>query len=129
MPSSTSTSFSSVSFPSDLPLIPSQPIWFPFKGAYRDDNGKPVVLDCVREAERRIAGNLFMGMRRPDEVDGEPSKKRKRKSSKEFGTSREFGEIKPEAKPTDGLGSDDGAPVDEDDTSLPICNKILAIVK
>ncbi|KAL2529058.1 putative LRR receptor-like serine/threonine-protein kinase [Forsythia ovata] len=27
-------------------------------GAYRDDNGKPVVLECVREAERRIAGNL-----------------------------------------------------------------------
>ncbi|XP_071706220.1 aspartate aminotransferase, mitochondrial [Rutidosis leptorrhynchoides] len=29
-------------------------------GAYRDDNGKPVVLDCVREAEARIAGNLNM---------------------------------------------------------------------
>ncbi|CAF2096484.1 BnaA05g11710D [Brassica napus] len=29
-------------------------------GAYRDDNGKPVVLDCVREAERRIAGTSFM---------------------------------------------------------------------
>nr|XP_043623756.1 aspartate aminotransferase, mitochondrial [Erigeron canadensis] len=29
-------------------------------GAYRDDNGKPVVLDCVRDAERRIAGNLNM---------------------------------------------------------------------
>ncbi|PNX60817.1 aspartate aminotransferase, partial [Trifolium pratense] len=28
-------------------------------GAYRDDNGKPVVLECVREAERRIAGNQF----------------------------------------------------------------------
>ncbi|GLT26702.1 hypothetical protein SLA2020_017480 [Shorea laevis] len=27
-------------------------------GAYRDDNGKPVVLECVREAERRIAGNM-----------------------------------------------------------------------
>ncbi|KAI3927621.1 hypothetical protein MKX01_026554 [Papaver californicum] len=26
-------------------------------GAYRDDNGKPVVLECVREAERIIAGN------------------------------------------------------------------------
>merc|ERR1712188_23723 len=26
-------------------------------GAYRDDNGNPVVLDCVREAERRIMGN------------------------------------------------------------------------
>lgn len=30
------------------------------KGAYRDDNGKPVVLECVREAERRIAGNMNM---------------------------------------------------------------------
>ncbi|XP_057450909.1 aspartate aminotransferase, mitochondrial [Lotus japonicus] len=29
-------------------------------GAYRDDNGKPVVLECVREAERRIAGSQFM---------------------------------------------------------------------
>jgi aspartate aminotransferase len=29
-------------------------------GAYRDDDGKPVVLDCVREAERRISGNKFM---------------------------------------------------------------------
>ncbi|CAN6272066.1 unnamed protein product [Urochloa humidicola] len=29
-------------------------------GAYRDDNGQPVVLECVREAERRIAGNLNM---------------------------------------------------------------------
>lgn len=29
-------------------------------GAYRDDNGKPVVLECVREAERRIAGRQFM---------------------------------------------------------------------
>ncbi|KAH0448253.1 hypothetical protein IEQ34_022053 [Dendrobium chrysotoxum] len=29
-------------------------------GAYRDDNGKPVVLECVREAEKRIAGNLNM---------------------------------------------------------------------
>ncbi|MFS8027987.1 hypothetical protein Hanom_Chr16g01505181 [Helianthus anomalus] len=29
-------------------------------GAYRDDNGKPVVLECVREAERRVAGNLNM---------------------------------------------------------------------
>lgn len=29
-------------------------------GAYRDDNGKPVVLDCVREAERRIAGSMNM---------------------------------------------------------------------
>ncbi|RVW20246.1 Aspartate aminotransferase, mitochondrial [Vitis vinifera] len=31
-----------------------------FSGAYRDDNGKPVVLECVREAERRIAGKLNM---------------------------------------------------------------------
>ncbi|KAL1325353.1 hypothetical protein HN51_035416 [Arachis hypogaea] len=29
-------------------------------GAYRDDNGKPVVLECVREAEKRIAGSQFM---------------------------------------------------------------------
>jgi len=29
-------------------------------GAYRDDDGKPVVLDCVREAERRILGKKFM---------------------------------------------------------------------
>ncbi|KAL6330012.1 hypothetical protein AAG906_039927 [Vitis piasezkii] len=29
-------------------------------GAYRNDNGKPVVLECVREAERRIAGKLNM---------------------------------------------------------------------
>lgn len=29
-------------------------------GAYRDDNGKPVILECVREAEKRIAGNLNM---------------------------------------------------------------------
>ncbi|CAL0328921.1 unnamed protein product [Lupinus luteus] len=29
-------------------------------GAYRDDNGKPVVLQCVREAEKRIAGSQFM---------------------------------------------------------------------
>mmetsp|Transcript_28693 Transcript_28693/g.39638 ORF Transcript_28693/g.39638 Transcript_28693/m.39638 type:complete len:425 (-) Transcript_28693:154-1428(-) len=29
-------------------------------GAYRDDNGKPVVLDCVREAEKRIMGNCDM---------------------------------------------------------------------
>ncbi|XP_047176989.1 aspartate aminotransferase, mitochondrial [Vigna umbellata] len=29
-------------------------------GAYRDDDGKAVVLECVREAERRIAGNQFM---------------------------------------------------------------------
>lgn len=29
-------------------------------GAYRDDNGKPVVLNCVREAERRVGGSHFM---------------------------------------------------------------------
>lgn len=29
-------------------------------GAYRDDNGKPQVLKCVREAEKRIAGNFNM---------------------------------------------------------------------
>ncbi|KAL6765470.1 aspartate aminotransferase [Haematococcus lacustris] len=29
-------------------------------GAYRDNDGKPVVLQCVREAERRILGNHFM---------------------------------------------------------------------
>lgn len=30
------------------------------QGAYRDDNGKPVVLNVVREAEGRIAGSNFM---------------------------------------------------------------------
>lgn len=30
------------------------------QGAYRDDDGKPVVLESVREAERRIAGVHFM---------------------------------------------------------------------
>ena len=30
------------------------------QGAYRDDDGQPVVLKCVREAEKRIAGNKFM---------------------------------------------------------------------
>lgn len=29
-------------------------------GAYRDDNGKPVVLDVVREAEAKMAGNTYM---------------------------------------------------------------------
>ncbi|CAL5038925.1 unnamed protein product [Urochloa decumbens] len=29
-------------------------------GAYRDDDGKPVVLDCVRQAEQRIAGSMNM---------------------------------------------------------------------
>eukprot|EP01018_Ginkgo_biloba_P014982 Gb_36826 [translate_table: standard] len=29
-------------------------------GAYRDDQGKPVVLQCVRDAERLIAGKEFM---------------------------------------------------------------------
>lgn len=35
-------------------------IFYLQKGAYRDDDGKAVVLECVREAERRIAGNQFM---------------------------------------------------------------------
>lgn len=30
------------------------------QGAYRDDDGKPVVLECVREAERRVCGNKNM---------------------------------------------------------------------
>ena len=30
------------------------------QGAYRDDEGKPVVLDVVREAEERVAGSNFM---------------------------------------------------------------------
>ena len=30
------------------------------QGAYRDNDGKPVVLGCVREAERRVTGNKFM---------------------------------------------------------------------
>jgi aspartate aminotransferase len=30
------------------------------QGAYRDDKGKPVVLESVREAERRVAGSHFM---------------------------------------------------------------------
>ena len=30
------------------------------QGAYRDDNGKPVVLDVVREAEKRVGGSHFM---------------------------------------------------------------------
>ncbi|GAV74678.1 LOW QUALITY PROTEIN: Aminotran_1_2 domain-containing protein [Cephalotus follicularis] len=29
-------------------------------GAYRDDEGKPVVLQCVREAEAKIAGSEFL---------------------------------------------------------------------
>ncbi|KAJ0028850.1 hypothetical protein Pint_35024 [Pistacia integerrima] len=29
-------------------------------GAYRDDEGRPVVLQCVREAEARIAGSRFL---------------------------------------------------------------------
>lgn len=33
------------------------------KGAYRDDEGKPVVLQCVREAEQKIAGKHFMELR------------------------------------------------------------------
>ena len=46
-------------------------------------------------------------------MDGDSSKKRKRKSGLEAGTSREFKEIEPEAepeaKPTNVLGSDDDA--------------------
>ena len=30
------------------------------QGAYRDDDGRPVVLPSVREAERRVAGSHFM---------------------------------------------------------------------
>jgi hypothetical protein len=30
------------------------------QGAYRDDAGKPLVLDSVREAERRVSGSHFM---------------------------------------------------------------------
>lgn len=30
------------------------------QGAYRDDSGQPVVLESVREAERRVAGSHFM---------------------------------------------------------------------
>ena len=33
---------------------------FHTQGAYRDDDGSPVVLDCVREAEKRIMGSKFM---------------------------------------------------------------------
>ncbi len=29
-------------------------------GAYRDDNGKPVVLDVVREAEAKLSGSEYM---------------------------------------------------------------------
>jgi aspartate aminotransferase len=43
-----------------LVLVLSIGGWAKLQGAYRDDNGKPVVLDCVRQAESRIAGNLNM---------------------------------------------------------------------
>lgn len=33
---------------------------FLFQGAYRNDEGKPVVLSSVREAEKRILGNFNM---------------------------------------------------------------------
>lgn len=33
---------------------------FSYQGAYRDDEGRPVVLGSVREAERRVAGSHFM---------------------------------------------------------------------
>ncbi|KAK4848590.1 hypothetical protein QYF36_014830 [Acer negundo] len=51
------------------------------------------------------------------------------KSGKEAGSSREFDEIKLKANPTDRLGSDNSALAKEDDTSLPISNQILAVVK
>lgn len=59
----------------DVPLAPKDPILgvtekfladqSPEKmnlgvGAYRDDSGAPVVLEAVREAERRVAGSHFM---------------------------------------------------------------------
>lgn len=31
-----------------------------FQGAYRDDTGKPVVLNAVRAAEEKICGSHFM---------------------------------------------------------------------
>lgn len=34
--------------------------WHCAQGAYRDDHGQPVVLESVREAERRVAGSHFM---------------------------------------------------------------------
>lgn len=30
------------------------------QGAYRDDEGNPVVLQCVKEAEAKIAGSHFL---------------------------------------------------------------------
>jgi hypothetical protein len=48
-----------------LVLVLSIGGWAKLQGAYRDDNGKPVVLDCVRQAESRIAGNLNMSVRSP----------------------------------------------------------------
>lgn len=60
---------------SDVPMAPRDPILgvtenfladkAPNKmnlgvGAYRDDNGQPVVLETVREAERRVMGKNFM---------------------------------------------------------------------
>lgn len=38
----------------------SNGLTFFMQGAYRDNNGKPVVLNCVREAERRVCGHNFM---------------------------------------------------------------------
>ncbi|KAJ9504960.1 hypothetical protein QJQ45_006388 [Haematococcus lacustris] len=40
--------------------VGSSPSLLQTAGAYRDNDGKPVVLQCVREAERRILGNHFM---------------------------------------------------------------------
>ena len=37
-----------------------QPLTSLIQGAYRDDNGKPVVLNVVRQAEDIIAGENFM---------------------------------------------------------------------
>lgn len=32
----------------------------PVQGAYRDDYGHPMVMQSVREAEKRVAGSHFM---------------------------------------------------------------------
>ncbi|KAK1559633.1 hypothetical protein Q3G72_016682 [Acer saccharum] len=58
------------------------------------------------------------GMRRLDDVDGEPRKKRKRKSGKEADTIREFEEIEPKAEPVDRVGSDDDITAEEDDIEI-----------
>lgn len=44
-------------------------------GAYRDNNGKPYILDCVRKAEERI---LSAGMDHEySGIDGNPAFRRK----------------------------------------------------